>query len=780
MKTNRLIAPALALAAALCGAPDTARASGTLRSPSGPLRTAYTHVHVTIDGQTARTDVDQVFVNDLPGPVEASFAFPLPADATVTGFADWRDGRRQAAAVAGREAAAAAYDAALAAGRRAALGEIEGPDKARFRMHLDAVPGQGSRRVSLSYVQSLDALGSARTFVFPAEGEGTPSVLDLEVDVAADDASRALTAIATPNHGDARIAGRGARRVVTLTRAGAGLGRDFVLTWSQPSAALDLAVRGARRAAGESAYVEARLAFDRDPFEGERPPRDVVLLLDASLSMAGEPLRREKALAAEVLGALGPQDRVALLVLRGEVEAWVPALTPVGAPVVQSAARALERLRAGGRTDLSAGLDAAGSLLAKSADGVLLLATDGQPTADALGGDDPFGIDVDASRFAAARVVIAQLVWPRRGYELAQLFPQATPRYLPDGPAGDEAATAVVRLVTAPVIEDLSVVVEGEGVRDVEGALPGRLARGESLRLMARADGPATVRVEGLLHGVPVALSARLEPETAPAPLGDLLALEWARARVSGLEAVLARAEEGERAEAGAEIRSLGLTYGIATRLTSFTTAPVADALGPDRIKPGDPEVRIRAARNALAVLAVLPWGEVVRCTWDEGEGLWLGRFLVPRGVADGLYRVRVLVQSQGGWVARGALFFRVDSAPPAFELTLETPDGLPVSGPGETDAPLRLVARPGDHVFDDEGGLVGTPEEGIVRDRLDLKRIEVQVDEVTLTMERVGAGERWEALLPPDLPPGRHTVRLLAVDYALNSTVATLDLEVP
>jgi hypothetical protein len=121
-----------------------------------------------------------------------------------------------------------------------------------------------------------------------------------------------------------------------------------------------------------------------------------------------------------------------------------------------------------------------------------------------------------------------------------------------------------------------------------------------------------------------------------------------------------------------------------------------------------------------------------------------------------------------------------VDSAPPAFELTLETPDGLPVAGPAETDAPLRFVARPADHVFDDEGTVNAADGDGIVRDRLDLKRILVRIGELELPLERVGAGERWEAYLPDGLPAGRHTARLVAVDYALNSTETTLELEVP
>ena len=525
-----------------------------------------------------------------------------------------------------------------------------------------------------------------------------------------------------------------------------------------------------------------------------------MILIDASLSMAGEPLKRAKMLARRTLESLGALDRVALLVVRDRVEPWIPSLQPVGGPLVRSATAALDTLRAGGRTDLGAALQAAGRLVEDSEDAVVLLATDGQPTADAMDAEDPFGFDVDASLFSRARVVLAQLVWPRRGQELAQFFPQVTVRYVPDGPAGDGAAEELVRLVSAPVIEALSVTLEplgGGHVWDVEGLLPTRLSRGESLRLLARIDGPARVRVEGLLHGVPVALEAEVHPAAEPDTLGALLAIEWARARVAGLEASLGRSDGPTREMVGEEIRGLGLTYGIATRLTSFVTAAAEDSLGPDRIKPGDPEIRVHAPRNTRQVLGILPWGELVPCAWDEREQLWLGRFLVPRGFADGLYRTRILVRTQSGWASRGTLYFRVDSAPPAFELSLETLDGLPVAGLADTDEPLRFVARPADHVFDDEGAVTRSPDaksgrggevmgraviarDVMVRDAIDLKRIHVQLGDLEIPLQRVGGGERWEAFVPADLAPGRHIARLVAVDYALNSTETSIVLEVP
>lgn len=754
-----------------------ALASGVARTSAGPLRTAYTHVRILVDGQTARTTVSQVFVNDLPGPVSASFAFPLPGDATVTGFADFRDGVRVAAAVAGREAAVRAFEAAVAEGKRAALGETERAGE-RFRMSLDAIPGRGSRRIELSFVQSVDGLGGARSLVFPAESDpgARPSVFDLDIDLRAETAGRTLTDLMAPNHGDARFERVADRAVVTVNRTGRGLERDFVLRWRQPGAPLDLAVRAAARAGEPSAYVETRFAFDTDPFAGERAPRDVLLLIDASLSMAGEPLARSRDLARRTVTALGPRDRLALLVLRDDVEAWLPDFVPVTPSVTETVVDAIEGLRAGGLTDLSAGLAAAADLVAGRPDAVVVVATDGQPT-DATHGDR-FAVDVDAAAFASARVVLAQFVSQRRGQALAALFPQVSLRFVPDGPAGDATVDELVRAVTAPVIEDLSVTIDGERVFDVEGALPGRLAQGEAVRLLARTDGPVKVRVEGVLHGIPVALEASAKAGP-PAPAGELLSIEWARLRVAGLETALARADAAERELLGQEIRGLGLTYGIATRLTSFVAAPVADSLGPDRIKPGDPEIRVHADRGAREVIGLLPWGEVVPCTWDKTEGLWLGRFLVPRGVPDGLYRVRILLRSQAGWASRGTLHFRVDAAPPGFELTLETADGLPVAGPIESDLPLRFVARPADHVFDDDGVSTASGD-AVVRDRLDLKRIVLQLGDEELTLHRVGAGERWEAALPPDLPPGRHVARLVAVDYALNATRTEFAFEVP
>jgi len=762
---NRLLTLAAAAALATLGASAPALASGWAASSESALRTAYSRVDAVLDGAVARTTVTQVFVNDLDTPVEVTYRFPLPADASVTGFADWRDGRRLEATVAGKEDARDAYEDAAAAGLPAALAEKEGD--ARFAMRLSTVPARGARRVELTYVQTLPALGGERTFVFPAEaasGVAPATVLDLDVTVRAD---RPIHTFAALNHPDARVSvARDGSRHVTLSRSGGGLAYDFALRWRVASAPLDLAARAVRPVVGQPGYVEAAFSFASDPYAALRPPQDVVLLLDRSLSMAGEPLERGRALVEGILAELAPEDRFTLLTFNDRVDAPLGGLVPADDAALDLAQLALDEVRASGRSDLQRALDAAARVLRDSDAGTLVLVTDGQPTLGA--GYTKVPLAVDPADFADHRVVLAHVSYPSRSATFEALFTQLTARYVPDGDAGAAAVEDLIRLVVAPVIEDFSLSLDGPAVFAVEGKVPARLAVGESVRVLARAEDDVRVTLSGLLHGRPVRLSQRVALPKGPDARGDRgLPVEWARQRVAGLEARL-DAADADAPALEAEIRSLGAAYRLATRFTSYV---LTDGLAPDRIKPGDPEIRIHAPETALGVRAILPWGEEVSCAWQPEERLWLGRFLVPRGTPDGLYRIRVFVDDQAETTLRGTLFFRVDSRPPEFELTVEG-DAIVRSG-----GTARLVARPKDGVY--EGRALATRGDVVVRDRVDLKRIVVRVGEREIPLVQDGDGERWIAEVPIDLAAGRHLLRLVAVDYALNSTEATLTLDV-
>jgi Ca-activated chloride channel homolog len=720
------------------------------------LRIAYASVHVAIEAGVARTTIDEVMVNDQPAPIEATFSFPLPDDATVTDFADWRDGKRVAASLTGKEQARERFEKAAAAGKTASLAEADGR---KFELSLAALPGKGQRRVELVYTQTIHSLGGERTWALPAKHytDQIPTHLDLAVELTGE---REITLARELNHDDTRVV-RGAANhaTVLLARSRRPLERDVVVRWTEPTADFDLAGRAARRSATEPAYVSARFGFERDPDAATRTPMRVVLVLDRSLSMAGDPVAHARQLAGGVLDTLDPRDTVGLVTFASEILS----ITPAPATIQQR-----DKIRtevaasvASGASNLSAALDAAAAMLAGVPNGVVVLMTDGQPTA----GD---GVDDDlpaakAADVAKARVVIAHFNYPSRQQALEHLFPGAQLHYVPDGRAGDAVIKQLARLAAAPSIENLKITVEG-AIGDVQGAIPETLAMGEDVRIAARADKPVTLHVSGQLRGHPIALTQTIAVPTAADPTspgGDGgLGVEWARLRIADLER---RFRAGEPALSG-EIKQLGTDYRLATRFTSFVAdAPSADhtdddSLSPDRIRPGDPEIRVRASRSMQAVYAVLPWGELVPCEWQPREGLWLGRFLVPRGARDGMYRVRVYTNNQGTVALRNTLVYRVDDQAPKFTLDATYDHGV-----------LHLRATAVDAVFDARKG------DSIRDDKVDLRRAVVRIDGRDIELER--DGDVWTADVTLALH-GKRTLALVTTDFAGNASTATKQLD--
>ena len=256
-----------------------------------------------------------------------------------------------------------------------------------------------------------------------------------------------------------------------------------------------------------------------------------------------------------------------------------------------------------------------------SENGIVLLLTDGQPTArdDGL---DPFSFETDLSRLGQARIVVGQFNYPHRQAALKAMLPNLSLRFIPEGEAGDDLMQQVINLTTATTITDFAIEFDGAQPEQIHGAIPDRVAVGESVRLVGRIDGATEVRITGFLHGEPVEVTQRVHmPHKSPGEAGRNLAIEWARARVAEFEGRLKNTPRAdERQHMVREIKDLGERFALATSQTSFV---LTDSLAPDRIKPGDPEIRIHAPETALGVFGLLPWGERIECAWDSEESVW-------------------------------------------------------------------------------------------------------------------------------------------------------------
>src|SRR4051812_39317460 len=138
---------------------------GALHTDRGNLPLDRLDVQTKISGLISRTVVTTEFVNAHDTALEATYVFPLPDRAAVTGMTMTADGRTVEADLRERSEARETYDRAIAAGQRASIAEEERPDVFTMRVG-NIVPGERVT-VELRLVGPLPYEDGAATFRFP-------------------------------------------------------------------------------------------------------------------------------------------------------------------------------------------------------------------------------------------------------------------------------------------------------------------------------------------------------------------------------------------------------------------------------------------------------------------------------------------------------------------------------------------------------------------------------------------------------------------------------------
>jgi Ca-activated chloride channel family protein len=361
-------------------------------------------------------------------------------------------------------------------------------------------------------------------------------------------------------------------------RIDAGLDRDVVVRWRTAGPATALAVDTARPPEG---HARARSAYGLltllPPAPESGPaaiPRDLVLLLDTSGSMAGDPLVQARTVARALVQGLGDADRLEMIAFAGAPRRWRRSAERVTEAARHDALAWLDALVADGGTEMREAVIQALRPLRRDAQRQVVIVTDGligfeHEIVAAVARDLPAGSRLHTVGVGSSvnRGLTAPAARAGRGVEIVLGLDEAV-------------APAVARLLSgtqAPLLTDVTL--SGSALRghapaalpDVHAGAPLRAAlelvpEGGEVVVQARtAAGPWESRV-----AVPV-----LAPGTGNAAVVSL----YGREAVEDLAVRRACGDES----ADREIERLGLEFQIATARTSWVAISEEPTVDPTR-----------------------------------------------------------------------------------------------------------------------------------------------------------------------------------------------------
>jgi Ca-activated chloride channel family protein len=695
------------------------------------------NVDVLIDNQHATVRVLQIYDNHTAQTLEGKYLFALPPLASVSDFAVWDGDVRIPGVMMEKRRANAIYgeikQATVDPGLLQQDDEHEG--QSAFSAKVFPINPYGSKRVEMEYTEMLAVEGLTSHFTFPLKpSDGNAQRVgefNLHIHVIGDypisvsDSAQTIYPLRVLKSQPNEFEGEFEAREVNLTE-------DFSFDYgiNAPQSLLSfIAYRAPERisaydlrdpalaARNPDGYFEARAIFNeqgnsrageaaQSSSTGESPaqPRNLLLLLDTSLSMYGEKLSRAVESVDYFLHGLAPQDHFNLILFNEETHFFSPAPVEATPDKVEEALQFIKGSSLGGATDLRKALEQAldASRDFPAGERNIVLVSDANPTLGTTSIKqitrlfDNSKKQTEATRtrlFAFALgsdandALLGELAKKTHGY-----FARARET---------EDISAMLRIffskVSLPGIENLRLTssepenfyqVYSTGENSFDGSSFGFVGR------YKRSEAQTTLNLSGQYGAASINLSRSVslpEFEDTHQHLPRL----WARARVDALLEEMNL--NGEREDYIAEIIHLSQKYRFVTPYTAFLAAPRA-LLRPRLIQPGDPVIRVKTDAAITSVFAVLPYGETLPLKFLQAEGVWETRFFAPAWMPDGTYRCRLLMTDRNGNGYQEEKSFVVDSHAPRLKVrlaaeTVHAGDELQLRVDADSDT-ARLVAK--------------------------------------------------------------------------------------
>ncbi|MBL8817930.1 MAG: hypothetical protein JNL58_18035 [Planctomyces sp.] len=280
-----------------------------------PLTVGYHKVSVEIRDQIARTTIEESFVNHTASQLEGIFHFPLPQDASISGFGMWIGNQLVEADVVEKQRAREIYETILRERRDPGL--LEWTSGNVFKARVFPIEARSEKRIKIVYTQVLPLRANKYRYSYGLRSEllRTKPLRELSLSVNVNSALP-LKQVTCPTHSTrTQLTEHSAQ--VDFSAQEYSPNRDFEVVFELDERQNDVVVIPHQR--GDDGYFLIQLTppggvgnWQREVLP-EGAPLRIVLLCDTSMSMDEAKRRDQMDFVASILASLGPEDQFQLV-----------------------------------------------------------------------------------------------------------------------------------------------------------------------------------------------------------------------------------------------------------------------------------------------------------------------------------------------------------------------------------------------------------------------------------------------------------------------------------
>lgn len=352
--------------------------------PANSYKIRELKVDVNLQGQIAKVQVAQTFVNTGSRQMEVSFVFPLPYDGAVDRMTFMVDGKEYEAELMTADQARTIYEGYMRRNMDPALMEWMG--SGLFKTSVFPVPAGAERTVSMRYSQICKKSAGLTELMIPLATAKYTSQPVEKVSVNVNVQGQAeVKNVYSPTHNVSIERPSDIQAVVKFESANEVPSSDFRLMYDTAPGPLAASVLSYRPDTDEDGFFVLLASPDvqgDDPSDARLAQRKtVVFVVDRSGSMSGKKMDQAKDSLKFVLNNLAEGDLFNIVAYDSVVETFQPELQKFNNDTRKQALGFVEGIYAGGATNISGALESAfGMIQDDSQPSYVVFLTDGLPT----------------------------------------------------------------------------------------------------------------------------------------------------------------------------------------------------------------------------------------------------------------------------------------------------------------------------------------------------------------------------------------------------------------